>query len=106
MPTDTTLCSIPIGNRASSRGWSDGRRSAAETPYSPAAPSYAVFRLRGRPAGTVTVRRYYAIQEKANRVEYVFDKEENRACVRTLFPQPGLPPCWYLSRHAEQRVDE
>ena len=67
---------------------------------------YAVFRLRGRPAGTVTVRRYYAIQEKANRVEYVFDKEENRTCARTLFPQPGLPPCWYLSRHAEQRVDE
>ena len=67
---------------------------------------YAVFRLRGRPAGTVAVRRYYAIQEKANRVEYVFDKEENRACARTLFPQTGLAPCWYLSRHAEQRVDE
>ena len=38
---------------------------------------YAVFRLRGRPAGTVAVRRYYAILEKANRVEYVFDKEES-----------------------------
>ncbi len=65
------------------------------------------FRIpKGRePFGTVMVRRYYAIQQKANRVEYVFDKEENQRCVRALFPHLGYVPCWYLSRHPEQRVD-
>jgi hypothetical protein len=71
---------------------------------------YGVLRLRisksGEAFGTVQVRRYYAIQEKANRVEYIFDKEANQTCVRALFPHLGFPPCWYLSRHPEQRVDE
>jgi hypothetical protein len=67
---------------------------------------YAVFALRHEPTGTVAVRRYYAIQEKANRVEYVFDQERNQTCARALFPHRGYVPCWYLSRHAEQRVDE
>ena len=66
---------------------------------------YLVLRLRRDSTGSVTVRRYYAIQEKANRTEYVFDKEENQTCVRSLFPHLGDPPCWYLSRHAEQRVN-
>lgn len=66
---------------------------------------YAVLRLRGGPTGTVVVRRYYAIAKKANRVEYVFDKAENQTCVQSLFPHMGYVPCWYLSRHPEQRVD-
>lgn len=64
---------------------------------------YALVRFRREPTGVVTVRRYYAIQEKANRVEYVFDKEENQTCVQSLFPHLGFTPCWYLSRHTEQR---
>jgi len=71
---------------------------------------YAMVRFRiplGRePTGSVMVRRYYAIQEKANRVEYIFDKDEAQTCVRSLFPHLGYKPCWYLSRHAEQRVEE
>jgi hypothetical protein len=67
------------------------------------AGDYALVRLRHEPTGSVAVRRYYAIQEKANRVEYVFDKEENQTCVQSLFPHLGLVPCWYLSRHTEQR---
>ena len=65
-----------------------------------------VLRLRGTPTGTVMVRRYYAIQEKANRVEYVFDKNENQTCVRSLFSHLGYPSCWNLSRHPEQRIEE
>ena len=67
---------------------------------------YGVLRLRGTPTGTVVVRRYYAIQEKANRVEYVFDKNENQTCVRSLFAHLGYESCWYLSRHQEQRIEE
>jgi hypothetical protein len=66
---------------------------------------YLVFRFRHQPTGTVTVRRYYAIQEKANRVEYVFNGEQNQTCVKSLFPHTGSAPCWYLSRHDEQRID-
>ena len=66
---------------------------------------YSIFRLRHSPTGTVTVRRYLAIQEKANRVEYVFNGEQNQTCVQSLFPHMGSTPCWYLSRHTEQRVD-
>ncbi len=66
---------------------------------------YAVVRLRHEPTGTVTVRHYMAIQEKANRVEYVFNGAENETCAHSIFPQMGYPPCWYLSRHPEQRVE-
>jgi len=66
---------------------------------------YAIFRLRHSPTGSVTVRRYLAIQEKANRVEYVFNGEQNQTCVQSLFPHRGSTPCWYLSRHTEQRID-
>jgi hypothetical protein len=66
---------------------------------------YLVFRIRHEPTSTVTVRRYYAIQQKANRVEYVFNGEQNQTCVKALFPHLGSQPCWYLSRHAEQRID-
>lgn len=67
------------------------------------AGDYGVMRLRHDPTGSVMVRRYYAIQEKANRVEYMFDKEENQTCVRSLFPHMGYVTCWYLSRNTEQR---
>ncbi len=66
---------------------------------------FAIFRLRHSPTGTVTVRRYLAIQEKANRVEYVFNGAQNQSCVQSLFPHLGSSPCWYLRRHTEQRVD-
>jgi hypothetical protein len=54
--------------------------------------------------GTVTVRRYYAIDKKANRVEYVFGSAQDESCVNSLFPHLGKEPCWYLRRHAEERI--
>ena len=66
---------------------------------------FAAFHLRHQPTGTVIVRRYLAIQEKANRIEYVFQGEQNQTCVHALFPHQGSTPCWYLARHSEQRVD-
>ncbi len=59
---------------------------------------------RREPLGTVTVRRYYAIGKKANKVEYVFDSAQDRSCVNSLFPHFGQPACWYLRRHAEERI--
>lgn len=57
------------------------------------------------PFGTVTVTRYYAVHEKNGKIEYDFAPPENRVCVHSLFPQLGYSPCWYVSRHTEERIE-
>lgn len=68
----------------------------------------AVFHLRvfsgSAPYGSVTVRVYYAVQEKNNRTEYMYKDTEQQNCVQALFPHSGLNPCWYLKRHAEVTI--
>jgi hypothetical protein len=70
---------------------------------------YGVFRLRvltGRsPYGSVVVRNYYAVPQKNGKTEFIFDPPASWTCVHSLFPHQGYPPCWYLSRHPEQRTD-
>jgi hypothetical protein len=60
---------------------------------------------RRQPFATVTVERYDAIPEKNGKVEFGFEPPVQQTCVRALFPHLGYPPCWYLSRHAEQRIN-
>jgi hypothetical protein len=55
--------------------------------------------------GTVTVQRYDAISEKSNRTEFIFESPLTLTCVHSLFPHLGYQPCWYLSRHTEQRIN-
>jgi hypothetical protein len=55
--------------------------------------------------GTVTVERYDAIPEKNGKVEFGFEPPVEETCVHSPFPHMGYPPCWYLSRHAEQRIN-
>ncbi|HSU59752.1 MAG TPA: hypothetical protein VLI55_10600 [Bryobacteraceae bacterium] len=70
---------------------------------------YAVLRYRiatkDTPFGTVTVRPYYAVPEKNHKTEFLLDDPVQQTCVHSLFPQEGDTPCWYLSRHREQRID-
>jgi len=54
--------------------------------------------------GSVTVRSYYAVQEKNNRTEYIFKGTEDQTCVHALFAHLGYAPCWYLSRHPEKQI--
>jgi hypothetical protein len=71
------------------------------------AGDYLVLRVRiARSSGydTVTVRQYYAINEKNNRTEYVFGSTQDQSCVNSLFGHQGLQPCWYLRRHPEQQT--
>ena len=71
------------------------------------AGDYGILRLRiARNAGydTVTVRQYYAINEKNNRTEYVFGSTVDQSCVSSLFGHQGYQPCWYLRRHPEQQI--
>jgi hypothetical protein len=70
---------------------------------------YAIFRYRvssnRQPFGTVTVQSYYAVGQKNGKTEYLFDPPQPQTCVHALFSHAGYAPCWYLSRHSEQRTD-
>ncbi len=55
--------------------------------------------------GSVEVQVLVAVPLKNGRTEYIPGDTENDQCVRALFPQLGLPPCWYLQRHTTKRLD-
>ncbi len=73
------------------------------------AADYAVFRYRlaanRQPFGSVTVENYDAVLQKNGKSELIFNPPVQQTCVHSLFPHAGDPPCWFLSRHAEQRTD-
>ena len=70
---------------------------------------YAVFRLRAATThnayGSVTVNHYYAVLQKNGKTTFSFDPPQAQTCVQAVFPHEGWLPCWYLSRHPEQRTD-
>jgi hypothetical protein len=55
--------------------------------------------------GSVEVQKLLAVPQKDRKTEYIADPPEAQQCARSLFPQLGLPPCWYLSRHANQQIN-
>ena len=65
---------------------------------------YRIPRAR-EPLGTVVVQRYDAIPQKNGKVKFDFEQPVNQTCVRTLLPHLGYSACWYLRRHAEQRIN-
>lgn len=69
----------------------------------------AVFRIRvaanRNPFGSVVVSHYYAILQKNGKTQFIFDPPQPETCVYALFPHSGMQPCWYLSRHPEQRTN-
>ena len=73
------------------------------------AADYAIFRVRvaanWNPYGSVTVDHYYAVAQKSGKTQFIFDPPQPQICVHALFPHGGWQPCWYLSRHPEQRTD-
>jgi len=54
--------------------------------------------------GNVQVVTQYAVRQKDGRIEYMLGDAETDTCVRSLFPQLGYPPCWYLGRHATRLI--
>jgi hypothetical protein len=61
----------------------------------------------GAEKGSVHRVRLLAIQAKANKVEYQVDSvrpEEDVPCARSLFPQGGAAPCWYVRKHANDPI--
>jgi YD repeat-containing protein len=70
---------------------------------------YVIFNHRlttnHQPFGQITVTTYDAIAQKSGRTQFIFNPPEVQTCVNALFPRQGYVPCWYLQRHAEQRID-
>jgi len=70
---------------------------------------FGLFRLRvaanRNPYGSVVVSHYYAVLQKSGKTQFIFDPPAPETCVNALFPHSGMQPCWYLSRHPEQRTD-
>jgi hypothetical protein len=66
-----------------------------------------VYRIPGGRAqfGSVEVQKLLAIPQKDRKTEFVADPPEAQPCAHSLFPQLGLPPCWYESRHTTQQVN-
>ena len=70
------------------------------------AGDYALVRFPIRnPYGVVVVRPYYAVRKKNGKPDFYFLDPQNQTCVNSLLPHLGYPPCWYLKKHAQQRID-
>ncbi len=52
---------------------------------------------------TVTV--LYAAGMKGNKYEIYGDQPDTETCSRTLFPQLGYSPCWYVREHTTKMLD-
>ncbi len=55
--------------------------------------------------GSVMVQQLLAVPQKDRKTEYIADPPQPQQCVYSLFPQLGLAPCWYESRHPVQQVN-
>jgi hypothetical protein len=70
---------------------------------------YVVFRIRAaanwNAYGSVMVNHYTAVLEKNGKTTLTFDPPQAWTCAHALFPRAGSLPCWYLSRHPDQRTN-
>ncbi len=65
---------------------------------------WAVWRLRvaaGGGMGKITVDRFVVAELKGNKEEYYSDGSGVVDCSKSLFPEAGSGPCWWLARHRE-----
>jgi hypothetical protein len=64
---------------------------------------YSLYLLRGHPLDQVEVTRYMTAPLKSgglgNKTEYFYEGTGPLSCSKSLFPQDGWSPCWYLRRH-------
>jgi hypothetical protein len=70
---------------------------------------YAALRYRvarGGPNSVLsTVTIFYAAPLNGGKVSVFYDQPQTQPCTRSLFPQLGYAPCWYLERHTVRVVD-
>jgi hypothetical protein len=51
--------------------------------------------------GKITVDRFVVAELKGNKEEYYSDGSGVVDCSKSLFPEAGSGPCWWLARHRE-----
>jgi hypothetical protein len=54
---------------------------------------------RGTAFDSVEVDQFLATPLKGNKAEYDFVGSYQQPCARSIFPQQGKPPCWWVRRH-------
>lgn len=57
------------------------------------------------PYGSIEVDSYYAVPLKNGKTEFDPLPSIQQTCVNSLFPHYGYPPCWYVRRHTEKRIN-
>jgi hypothetical protein len=57
---------------------------------------------RGTAYRVITVNRFMTTPLKGQKEEFDLAGTDAVTCARTLFPQPGVPACWWLERHTAQ----
>jgi hypothetical protein len=55
--------------------------------------------------GTVTMHTFYVVKLKNGRDEYDYAGDHDVNCSNSVFPQMGVKPCWYASRHTEEQIN-
>ncbi|MGA8087791.1 MAG: hypothetical protein WCA10_10815 [Terracidiphilus sp.] len=65
---------------------------------------WAVYKMRGSPQGSVTVRRYLTVPLKGNKSEFDYLGSSAVPCSVSIFAQDGKNPCWQLRRNKEQNT--
>ena len=66
---------------------------------------WAIAGVRGNPTATVTIKQYYAIPQKGNKLQYMPADPDSEECIESLFPHRGDRPCWYVTRHTRRQID-
>ena len=61
------------------------------------------FRIaHGTAYSVVEINQFLATPLKGNKTEYDLMGTVQETCSRSIFPQKGNPPCWWLARHKSQ----
>ena len=66
------------------------------------AGDWAILRMRiahGTAFRIIQVHQLLATPLKGQKEEYDYDGDIAQSCSRSIFPQAGNPPCWWLERH-------
>ena len=71
------------------------------------AADYLILRYRiSRNSGleSILVKRMLVVHLKGNKIEYTPLDSIQEVCTRSVFPQLGHTPCWYLRQHPREEV--
>lgn len=69
------------------------------------AMDWIVLRVRvahGSAFQTIQVHQFLTTPLKGQKEEYDYNGDVAVTCSRSIFPQAGNPPCWWLARHTTQ----